>query len=106
MASVCSAVTYSGGAPVSAASAKIDVVALQARARQIRKGIITSTTTAASGHPTSSLSAVEILTALYFGGHLRFDPQNPNKPERDRFILSKGHGAPLLYAVLAEAGYF
>jgi len=91
---------------VSAASAKIDVAALQARARAIRKGIITSTTAAGSGHPTSSLSAVEILVALYFGGYLRYDPKNPNKPERDRFILSKGHAAPLLYAVLAEAGYF
>jgi transketolase len=96
---------FGGGAPVSS-SAKTDVAALEAKAREIRKGIITSTTTAGSGHPTSSLSGVEILTALYFGGHLRFDPKNPNKPDRDRFILSKGHAAPLLYAVLAEAGYF
>jgi transketolase len=88
------------------ASAKTDLAGLQARARDIRKGIITSTTTAGSGHPTSSLSAVEIAVALYFGGHLRYDPKNPTKPERDRFILSKGHAAPLLYAVLAEAGYF
>jgi transketolase len=79
---------------------------LQARARAIRKSIITSTTTAGSGHPTSSLSAVEIATALYFGGILRYDPKNPQWPGRDRFILSKGHAAPLLYAVLAEAGYF
>jgi transketolase len=79
---------------------------LEARARSIRKGIITSTTTAGSGHPTSSLSAVEIATALYFGGILRHDPKNPHWPGRDRFILSKGHAAPLLYAVLAEAGYF
>jgi transketolase len=91
---------------VTAASAKIDLAALQAKAREIRKGIITSTTAAASGHPTSSLSAVEILVALYFGGHLRYDPKNPNQPARDRFILSKGHAAPVLYAVLAEAGYF
>ena len=79
---------------------------LQARAKSIRKGIITSTTTAGSGHPTSSLSAVEIVTALYFGGILRYDPKNPHWPQRDRFILSKGHAAPVLYAVLAEAGYF
>jgi transketolase len=78
---------------------------LEAHARSIRKGIITSTTTAGSGHPTSSLSAVEIATALYFGGILRYDPRNPHWPQRDRFILSKGHAAPLLYAVLAEAGY-
>jgi transketolase len=49
---------------------------------------------------------VEIATALYFGGILRFEPKNPHWPQRDRFILSKGHAAPLLYAVLAEAGYF
>jgi transketolase len=79
---------------------------LQARARTIRKHIITSTTEAGSGHPTSSLSAVEVAVALYFGGFLRHDPKNPSWPQRDRFILSKGHAAPLLYAVLAEAGYF
>jgi transketolase len=79
---------------------------LQARARSIRRGIITSTTTAGSGHPTSSLSGVEIAVALYFGGFLRHDPKKPHWPQRDRFILSKGHAAPLLYAVLAEAGYF
>jgi transketolase len=79
---------------------------LKAHAKSIRKGIITSTTTAGSGHPTSSLSGVEIAVALYFGGILRYDPKNPHWPERDRFILSKGHAAPLLYAVLAEAGYF
>ncbi len=79
---------------------------LKARAKQIRKDIITSTTAAGSGHPTSSLSAVEIAVALYFGGVLRYDPKNPHWPQRDRFILSKGHASPLLYAVLAEAGYF
>ncbi|HMF10905.1 MAG TPA: transketolase [Gemmataceae bacterium] len=79
---------------------------LLARARDIRRDIITSTTTAGSGHPTSSLSSVEIATALYFGGILRYDPKNPHWPGRDRFILSKGHASPLLYAVLAEAGYF
>lgn len=83
-----------------------NLTALAAKAKEIRKGIITSTTTAGSGHPTSSLSAVELLTALYFGGFLRYDPKNPAKPDRDRFILSKGHAAPVLYAVLAEAGYF
>jgi transketolase len=88
---------------VSAARSLAD---LQAHAKSIRKGIITSTTTAGSGHPTSSLSAVEIATALYFGGFLRHDPKNPHWPQRDRFIVSKGHAAPLLYAVLAEAGYF
>jgi transketolase len=75
-------------------------------ARKIRRHIVTSTTTAGSGHPTSSLSAVELAVALYFGGFLRHDPKNPHWPQRDRFILSKGHAAPLLYACLAEAGYF
>jgi transketolase len=79
---------------------------LKARAKAIRKDIIISTTAAGSGHPTSSLSAVEIAVALYFGGILRYDPKKPHWPERDRFILSKGHAAPLLYSVLAEAGYF
>src|SRR3954470_9196957 len=79
---------------------------LQTIACSIRKDIITSTTTAGSGHPTSSLSAVEVGVALYFGGFLRHDPKQPRWPERDRFILSKGHAAPLLYALLAEAGYF
>lgn len=86
--------------------ATIHLADLQAKARILRRDIITSTTTAGSGHPTSSMSAVEIATALYFGGVLRYDPRNPNWPERDRFILSKGHAAPLLYAVLAHAGYF
>ncbi|HEV3262584.1 MAG TPA: transketolase [Gemmataceae bacterium] len=79
---------------------------LKARAKTIRKEIINSTTTAGSGHPTSSMSGVEIAVALYFGGILRHDSKNPHWPQRDRFILSKGHAAPLLYAVLAEAGYF
>ncbi len=79
---------------------------LEKAARRMRRDIITMTTAAGSGHPTSSLSAVEIVTALYFGGVLRHDPSRPNWPERDRFILSKGHAAPVLYAALAEAGYF
>ena len=82
------------------------VADLEAKAKVIRRDIITSTTTAGSGHPTSSLSGVEIAVALYFGGVLRYDPKNPRWPQRDRFILSKGHAAPLLYAILAEAGYF
>ena len=76
------------------------------RAKAIRKDILRMTTEAGSGHPSSSLSAAEIVTALYFGGFLRHDPKNPRWPDRDRFILSKGHAAPILYAALAEAGYF
>ena len=64
------------------------------------------TTKAGSGHPSSSFSSVEILTALFFGGILRYRPNDPWWPGRDRFIMSKGHAAPLLYAVLAKAGYF
>jgi transketolase len=79
---------------------------LEAIARRLRRNIVISTTTAGSGHPSTSLSMVEIVTVLYFGGILRYDTGNPHDPNRDRFILSKGHGAPGLYAVLAEAGYF
>lgn len=74
-------------------------------ATEIRRDILKMTTTAGSGHPTSSFSAVELLVTLYFK-FLRQDPRNPHWPERDRFILSKGHAAPVLYAVLARAGYF
>lgn len=87
-------------------AARVSLPDLQAKAKVIRRDIITSTTTAASGHPTSSLSGADIATALYFGGVLRYDAKNPTWPARDKFILSKGHAAPLLYAVLAEAGYF
>ena len=79
---------------------------LEEIARRMRRDIVVATTAAASGHPSTSLSMVEVLTVLYFGGVLRYDPRNPQDPGRDRFILSKGHGAPGLYAVLAEAGYF
>jgi transketolase len=87
-------------------SARLSLPDLQAKAKVIRRHIITSTTAAGSGHPTSSLSAADLATALYFGGVLRYDPKNPHWPARDKFILSKGHAAPLLYAILAEAGYF
>ena len=83
-----------------------DRAALEETTRRLRRNIITSTTAAASGHPSTSLSMVEVLTVLYFGGVLRYDTSSPHDPARDRFILSKGHGAPGLYAVLAEAGYF
>ncbi len=79
---------------------------LEEIARRLRRSIITATTRAGSGHPSTSLSMVELVTTLYFGGFLRYDPNNPREPSRDRFILSKGHGAPGLYAVLAEAGFF
>ncbi|GAB4475250.1 MAG: transketolase [Anaerolineae bacterium] len=84
----------------------LDLNTLKEKARDIRLDILDSTTRAGSGHPSSSWSAVEIAVALYFGGILRYRPHDPWWPERDRFIMSKGHAAPLLYAVLAHAGYF
>src|ERR1700722_1894172 len=92
--------------PSMAPPTKLSLPDLQAQCKQVRRDIITSTTIAASGHPTSSLSGVEIAVALYFGSVMRYDPKNPTWPQRDRFILSKGHAAPLLYSVLARAGYF
>jgi len=74
-------------------------------AKRLRRHIITMIGKAGSGHPGGSLSAVEIVTALYFRV-LRHRPQDPCWSDRDRFILSKGHAAPLLYATLAECGYF
>jgi len=73
--------------------------------RNIRKDIVTMIHGSKSGHPGGSLSAVEILTALYFD-EMNIDPENPKKEDRDRFVLSKGHAAPVLYATLAERGYF
>lgn len=74
-------------------------------ARTLRKHIVKMITAAGSGHPGGSLSAVEIVTALYFRV-MRVDPARPLWPDRDRFVLSKGHAAPLLYAALAERGFF
>ena len=73
--------------------------------RHLRKQVLITLAEAGSGHPGGSLSAVEIMTALYFGV-MRHDPQNPDWPDRDRFVLSKGHCTPILYSVLAECGYF
>jgi transketolase len=84
---------------------KIDSVAEMKRlANRLRVEIVKMIGAAGSGHPGGSLSEVELLAALYFRV-LRHDPRNPRWPDRDRFILSKGHGCPALYAVLAEAGY-
>lgn len=73
-------------------------------ARLIRYYILTATTHAGSGHPTSSLSAAELMTALFFGGILRYDVSNPDDPNNDRIIFSKGHASPLFYALWATAG--
>lgn len=74
-------------------------------ARELRRAVVRMIYVAGSGHPGGSLSSVEILTALYFRV-MRHDPHNPRWPDRDRFILSKGHACPILYAVLAKTGYF
>lgn len=80
--------------------------ALAALAQRLRRYVIRMTAQAASGHPGGSLSATDIIATLYFGGVLRHRPKEPRWEGRDRFILSKGHAAPALYAALAEAGYF
>jgi len=93
------------GASASAAKAKsLSTEEMEAMAKKLRRHIITMTGKAGSGHPGGSLSSVEIVTALYFG-LLRHKPKDPQWTDRDRFILSKGHAAPLLYAALAECGY-
>ena len=78
---------------------------LPALCRQVRRDILTMTHAAGSGHPGGSLSAVEILVSLYFD-QMTLDPSQPQDPDRDRFLLSKGHAAPLLYSVLARRGFF
>ena len=77
---------------------------LEAIAKVVRRDIVEMITAAKSGHPGGSLSAVEILVTLFFDV-MRHDPNNPKWPQRDRFILSKGHACPVLYAVMAECGY-
>lgn len=78
---------------------------LQKTANEVRKGIVTAVHSAKSGHPGGSLSAADVFTYLYFE-ELNIDPKKPKKPDRDRFVLSKGHTAPGLYAALAERGFF
>jgi len=82
-----------------------DIKTLEDIAREIRIYILRMLTDAGSGHTGGSLSATDIAVAIYFS-KMRFDPQDTRWRERDRFILSKGHAAPLLYAILAKAGYF
>jgi len=84
---------------------KFTVEQMLAMAKEIRRDIVKMTHAAGSGHPGGSLSAVELMVALYFSV-MRHDPKNPASPERDFFILSKGHVTPVFYATLAEAGYF
>lgn len=84
----------------------MDNLDLKKKANEVRKGIITGVYSARSGHPGGSLSSADIMTYLYFEEMQNIDPQDPANPDRDRFVLSKGHCAPGLYAVLAERGFF
>lgn len=80
-------------------------VELQKIANEVRKDIVTAVHSAKAGHPGGSLSAADLFTYLYFE-EMNIDPANPKDPDRDRFVLSKGHTAPGYYSVLAERGYF
>ena len=83
----------------------MDNLELKRIANEVRKGIITGVHAAKAGHPGGSLSAAEIFTFLYFE-EMNIDPADPKNPDRDRFVLSKGHTAPGLYSVMAQRGYF
>lgn len=84
---------------------KLSKIELAKVACNVRKGIIEGTFNAKSGHPGGSLSIAEIVSYLYFN-EMNIDPAQPTKEDRDRFVLSKGHAAPALYAVMAQRGYF
>lgn len=85
---------------------EMNVTLVAEKAGRMRRDIVEMIGLAGSGHPGGSLSAADIVATLYFGGILRHDPARPDWPDRDRFVLSKGHAAPVLYAALAESGYF
>jgi len=82
-----------------------EILALKKTAANIRKGVIVATGSAGSGHPGGSLSIADIMAYLYFK-EMRIDEKNPKDPDRDRFVMSKGHCAPALYSTLAERGFF
>ena len=83
----------------------MNTLELQKMANEVRKGIVTAVHGAKAGHPGGSLSAADVFTYLYFE-EMNIDPKDPKKPDRDRFVLSKGHTAPGLYSTLAHRGYF
>ena len=82
-----------------------DIDSLQKKANQLRGTILDLCVGAGKGHVTSAFSCAEILTALYYGNILRYDAKNPQWKDRDRFLMSKGHASPLLYAILADLGF-
>lgn len=84
----------------------MNITELKAMSRTVREDILTMIHKAGSGHPGGSLSATDLMVGLYFGGNMKIDPKNPDWDGRDRFILSKGHVAPVLYSVLARKGFF
>ena len=83
----------------------MNTLELQKMANEVRKSIVTATHSAKSGHPGGSLSAADVFTYLYFE-EMNIDPANPDAPDRDRFVLSKGHTAPGYYSALAHRGFF
>jgi transketolase len=100
------AVNHSEGPPAAHTNSGLPVTELHDICRHIRTLIVDEIGSLGVGHLGGSLSIVEALVCLYYGGHLRADPHQPGSPGRDRFILSKGHAGPALYAVLADRGYF
>jgi transketolase len=91
--------------PRTSVNLDLSIPELEKMAKQLRRDVITMISTAGSGHPGGSLSAADIVTALYFKV-MKHNPKDPRWADRDRFVLSKGHAAPILYAALAECGYF
>jgi len=83
----------------------MEILELEKIANEVRKGVVASTHSAKAGHPGGSLSAADILTYLYFE-EMNVNPEDEKNPDRDRFVLSKGHAAPALYSVLAHRGFF
>ena len=83
-----------------------DFRSLRKKAEEIRYNLVAMMDYAASGHPGGSLSMVEILTELYYGGFIKNDPNDPKNPERDRFVMSKGHASPTQYVILADLGFY
>ena len=83
----------------------MDNLELRRRANDVRKGIVTAVYSAKAGHPGGSLSSADVFTFLYFE-EMDIDPKEPDREDRDRFVLSKGHNAPGLYSALAHRGFF
>ena len=83
-----------------------DLVALRKKTEQLRYNLIAMMDYAGSGHPGGSLSVLKIMTSLYYDGFLKVDAKNPQDPDRDRFVISKGHASPTQYVILADLGYY